>query len=130
MIKHVEPTHPTALSYSSSETRCERPYGRADLRVFLLCTLLAASHGVLAGWFWLTPRLPWEVRFHLPDRPADIVWELAKWGFPAAYAGVWFIGQFVFWTSSRHLPPVSAFALACVAALALLSLVVNLLLSR
>ena len=43
---------------------------------------------------------------------------------------VFLFGQIIFWTSSRHLPPVSAFALACVAALSLASLGANLLLSR
>ena len=126
-------TGPTAgLSYSSSQTRCDRPYGRADRRVLFLCALFAAANGVIAGLVRLDgPNVPLEVRLLLPDFLTDFgwqrAWQLAAFGFPAAYACVWLIGQCLFWTSRRELPPISAFALACVAALALLSLIGNLL---
>ena len=115
---HDQPATP--LSYSTAPTQEERPYGRGDRTLFICCAMLAGTNLSLAGFFrWAD------------DREVSESWGVVSAILCGAYVFLWGVGQYAFWRRRRdELPPFSAFALACVACLALLSFVGNFLFAR
>ena len=113
-----EPLAP--LSYSTAPTPDERPYGRGDRTLFIVCALLAGTNLSLAGFFrWVDDR---ELSEKLGSRERNYLrcLPLHLGGRPAL----------VLAARRDDLPPFSAFALACVACLTLASLAGNLLFAR
>jgi hypothetical protein len=113
-----EPLAP--LSYSTAPTPDERPYGRGDRTLFMICALLAGTNLSLAGFFrWVD------------DREVSGSWAVVSGIICGAYLFIWGAGQYSFWQRRRDdLPPFSAFALACVACLTLGSIAANFLFAR
>ena len=112
-----DPHHPppAPLAYHTASSPDELHYGRADRMLLIFCVAVAGANVSLAGAAHLTGYS------ELND-----LWVTVEWAFFAAHLLAWLVGQVVFWTRRPDvLPPVSAFTLACVAAVAAASLVGN-----
>ena len=107
------------LSYRGGPTRDERRYGRADRAVFVGSALPAGANLALAGSVYV---LDARGRGGLD---VETAWVIATWAIFGIYTTLWLVGQYLFWRERDDLPPVSAFALACVAAFGLLSFLLN-----